>query len=134
MFRARNSRSSAAVEYDTYVLDRFADYLQGIQQRRSRNNCRAMLVVMEYRNLHPLFQGLFDVEALRRLDILQVDATKRRLQQLANLDHIVWICRIHLKIEYVHVRKTLEQHSFSLHYWFSSKRADVPEAQHCRSV
>ena len=40
-----------------------------------------MLVVMEHRDLHALLEPVLDVEAFRRLEVLQIDAAEGRLQR-----------------------------------------------------
>lgn len=72
-------------------------------QRAARNDRRPMLIVVEDRDPHRLLQCFLDLEALRRLDVLQVDAVKGRLQELTELNHVVRIVTIDLKIEDVHV-------------------------------
>jgi hypothetical protein len=44
---------------------------------------RAVLVVMEDRDVHQLAQALLDDEALRRLDVLEVDAAEGRRRDSA---------------------------------------------------
>ncbi len=53
-----------------------------------------MLVIMEDRNLKQLFKLLFDDEAVWCLDILQVDAAKRRSQVAHTVDEDIDIFRI----------------------------------------
>jgi hypothetical protein len=68
------------------LLDVFAGQFQRVAHGRRNDNRRAMLVVMEHRNVHALLQRLFDDEALRRLDVLKVDAAKGRLQRGDRVD------------------------------------------------
>src|SRR4029078_10055816 len=70
--RARNRGGAGAVEHDTAVGDfTFGDKAR-VDQCRSGNNRGAMLVVMEYRDLHFLFQTLFDHKALGRGHVLEI--------------------------------------------------------------
>jgi hypothetical protein len=52
-------------------------HFQAVQQSRTHHDGGAMLVVMENRNFHALAQLAFDIEAVRRLDVFQVDAAER---------------------------------------------------------
>jgi hypothetical protein len=58
----------------------FADDFEAVQNGRAHHDGGAMLVVMKDRDLHALAQFALNVEAIRRLDVFEVDATKRRLQ------------------------------------------------------
>jgi hypothetical protein len=48
----------------------------------------AMLVVMEHRNVHLFAQAAFDDEAVRRLDVLKVDAAKGRPEIFDRIDEL----------------------------------------------
>ena len=52
-----------------------------LRMRRARDDRGAVLVVVEHRDLHALAQLRLDVEALGRLDVLEVDAAEGRLQR-----------------------------------------------------
>ena len=49
----------------------------------------AVLVVVEDRDLHALAQLALDVEAVRRLDVLEVDAAEGRLERGDDVDQLV---------------------------------------------
>ncbi len=50
-----------------------------------------MLVVVENRNFHPFAQLAFDDEALRRLDVFQIDAAEGGLQRADDVHQLVRI-------------------------------------------
>ena len=52
----------------------------GIDDAGGRDDGGAMLVVMEDRNVHHLAQPLLDDEAVRRLDVFQIDAAEAGAQ------------------------------------------------------
>ena len=83
----RQRRRPRPAEYDPHFADLLAGQLHRIQQRRPRDDRRAVLIVVEDRDLHGALQLRLDHEALRRLDVLQVDAPKGRLEQLAGAHH-----------------------------------------------
>jgi hypothetical protein len=55
----------------------------GIDQAGGADDGGAVLVVMEDRDVHQLAQALLDDEALRRLDVLEVDAAEGRAEHSA---------------------------------------------------
>ena len=50
---------------------------------------RAVLVVVEDRDVHALAQLLLDLEAVGRLDVLEVDAAEGRLERRDDLDELL---------------------------------------------
>src|SRR5256885_5072363 len=70
------------------------------------------------------------VEAVRRADVLEVDAADGRLEQLAEPDHVVRVLRADLKVEHVDVGERLEQDTLALHHRLPRERPDVAEPEH----
>jgi hypothetical protein len=62
------------------------DHLQRVEERRAGDDGGAVLVVVEDRDLHALPELLLDVEALRGLDVLEVDAAEGGLERGDDLD------------------------------------------------
>ena len=54
-----------------------AGQVQRVDQPGGGDDRGAVLVVMEDRDVHQLAQPLLDDEALRRLDVLEIDAAER---------------------------------------------------------
>src|SRR5271167_4941832 len=129
MLRRGNSRSSGAVEHDFNFADVLAHNLQRIEQRGSGDDGRAMLVVVKNRNVHRLPQGFFDVKTLRRLDVLQIDASEGKFQQLADFDDVVRIVTVDFDVEYIDIGKTLEEHSLTFHHRFARESADIAQSR-----
>src|SRR5579872_4623535 len=127
-------RSAGAVDHETDFANVFASNFQRIQQGGAGNDGGAVLVVVEDGNFHRLLQGLLDVEALRRLDIFEVDAAEGRLQKLADLNHFVGIMRVDFDVEDIHAGKAFEQDRLPFHYWFGRQCADVSQPQDCRAI
>jgi hypothetical protein len=67
-----------------------------------------MLVIMEHRDLQPLAQLALHVEALRGLDVFQVDAAKGRLESGDRFDQPVGVVFIQFNIEYIDAGELLE--------------------------
>ena len=93
-----------------------------------------MLVVVEHRDLHALAQHFFDVETLRRLDILEIDPAERGLQRSDHLDQFHRIEFVHFDIEAVDAGEFLEQHRLAFHHRFRGERADGTQPEHRRAV
>jgi hypothetical protein len=111
-----------------------ADSLQAVEHRGAHHDGRAVLVVVEDRNLHPLAQLALDVETLRRLDVFQVDAAEGGLHAGDDVDQLVRVALVEFDVEHVDVRELLEQHGLAFHHRLGGERADGTEAQHRGAV
>ena len=89
MVEAGNRCSAGARTCQLDLADVLADQLEPVEHRRGRDDRSAVLVVMEYRNLHALPQRALDVETFRSLDVLKVDPTEGRLETRHDLDQLV---------------------------------------------
>ena len=58
-----------------------------------------MLVVVEDRNIAEFFELLFDIEAIGRLDVLQVDASERARKQLYTFDELFRVLGVDRKVD-----------------------------------
>ncbi len=58
------------------LVDVLAHQFQAVEHGGADDDGGAVLVVVEDRNVHALAQLLLDVEALGRLDVLEVDAAE----------------------------------------------------------
>ena len=132
--QAGDGGGAGAGDGDLHFLDLLADQLQPVDQRRSRDDGGAVLVVMEHRDVHALAQLAFDVEALGRLDVLEVDAAQRGLQRGDDLDQLVGVEFGQLDVEHVDAGELLEEAALAFHHRLGGQRADVAEAQHRGAV
>ena len=94
----------------------------------------AVLVVVEDRNPQCFPQRLLDEEALRRADVLEVDAADRRLQHLAEADDFVRILGGDLDVEDVDSGELLEEDALALHDRLGREWPDVPQPEDGRSI
>ena len=74
------------------------------------------------------------VEALGRLDVLEVDAAQRRLERGDDLDQLVGVVLGELDVEHVDAGELLEQAALAFHHRLAGERADVAEAEHRGAV
>ncbi len=117
---------------------RSASFLTGdlcaVQQRCARDDGRAVLIVVEDGDRHARPQPCLDLEALRRLQILEVDATEGRLERGDDVDEAGRVARVDLQIEDVDVGELLEQAGLAFHDRLAGQRPDVAETENRRAV
>ena len=90
---------------------------------------RAVLVVMEHRDVHPLAQRLLDDEAVGGGDVLEVDAAEARLEQFDAVDEPLRVLGFDLDVDRVDVGEALEQHRFAFHHRLGRQRAEIAQAE-----
>ncbi len=106
--QARYSRGAGSGADEFNLTDLLFYYPETVKHRCAGNNGRAMLIVMEHRYFHPLAQFGFDIKALRRLDVLQIDPAKGRLQGCDDVHEFVRIVFGDFNVENVNAGKFLE--------------------------
>jgi hypothetical protein len=93
-----------------------------------------VLVVVEDGDVELFFQTLFDLEATRGRDVLEVYAAERGCQVLDGLDYLVRLLGVEADRERVDVRELLEERRLALHHGHRRPRSYVPETQYRRTV
>ena len=79
-------------------------------------------------------QFAFDIEALRRFDVFEVDTAESRFQRSDDVYQFLRVFFIDFDIEYVNAGEFFEQYTFAFHYRFTGQCADVAQTQHCCTV
>ena len=128
-FQAGDAGGAGAVADELGVLDLAAGEVERVEQARGRDDRGAVLVVMEHRDVEQFAQPLLDDEALRRLDVLEVDAAPAVAEQLDAIDDLVGVLGRHFEIDGVDVGEALEQHRLAFHHRLGGQRAAVAEAE-----
>ena len=105
-----------------------------IDQPCSRDNRRSVLVVVKDRNIHHFAQALLDDEAVRRLDVFEIDAAEGWPQIAHGVDHRVDVFRIDLEIDRIDIGEPLEEDRLSFHHRFGGKRSEIAQPQYRRTV
>ena len=131
--RGERRRAGAGAD-DLDRLDRLARDLQRVDDGGGDDDRRAVLIVVEHRNAHAGLRLLLDLEALRPLDVLEIDAAESRLQRDDDVDEPVDVGLGDLDVEHVDAGEFLEQNRLALHHRLAGERADRAEAQHRRAV
>ena len=103
--------------------------LQRVDQSGRGDDRCAVLVVMEHRDVHQFAQALLDDEALRRLDVLQIDAAEGRAEEAHAVDELVRVLGADLEVDGVDVGEALEQDRLALHHGLGGERAEIAEPQ-----
>src|SRR3546814_14004991 len=83
----RSTRTDTRFPYTTLFRS------EAVVDRRADDDRGAVLVVVEHRDVHALAQRGLDLEALRRLDVFQVDAAEGRLQRRHHIDQALRVER-----------------------------------------
>ena len=91
---------------------------------------RAVLVVVEDRDVELVAQPPLDLEAARGRDVLEVDAAEGRRGRLDEGDDLVDVLAVDAEREGVDAGELLEEHRLALHHRHGRLRADVAEAEH----
>ncbi len=130
---ACDARGTGAVHHQLSVAQFAAGQVAGVDQSRGGDDGSAMLVVVEHRDVHQLAQPLLDHEALRCLDVLQVDATESD-QEADGVHHVIDVLGADLEIDAVNVGETLEQRDLAFHHRLRRHRAEIAQAQHRGAV
>ncbi len=119
---------------DLHRVEPLAAQAQRVLHGGGDDDRGAVLVVMEHRDLHARLEPRFDLEALRRLDVLEIDAAERRLERGDDLDHALDLLGRDLDVEHVDAGEFLEQDRLALHHRLAGERADVAEPEHGGAV
>ena len=133
-FCTADSSSTSTVYNNLDVFDILSSYFQGILQTGSRDDCRTVLVIVHDRDVKVLLQALLDIEALRCLDVLQVDTTKCRSNTLYGFAEFLRVFLCQFDIEDVDAAINLEKQSLAFHNWLSAHGANVAKTEHGSSV
>ncbi len=131
---AGNGRGPCPGGTDLDVLNLLALELQPVQYGGTDDDGRAMLVVMENRDRHARTQALFDLEAIRCADILEIDPAKGRPERRDGIDELLRVQLVDLEIEHIDTREFLEQDGLAFHHRLAGQGADIAQAQHSRAV
>ena len=105
-----------------------------IDQPGQRDDRRAVLVVVEDRDIALFLQLPLDFKAPRRGDILQVHAAEAAGEQVDRVHDLVDILALDAQRERVHVAERLEQHALAFHDRHAGLGPDIAQAQHRRAV
>ena len=130
----RDRRCAAAVDHHLDILHLAAGQAAGVDERRAAADRRAVLVVVEHRDVADLLELALDLKAARCCDILQIDAAERTGDQLDGAHDLVHVLGRHAERERIHIRERLEQRALALHDRHAGDRADIAQTEHSGAV
>ena len=131
---ARDGSGTGTVHHDFHLGNVLAVHLQGILQTGSRDDGCAVLVVVHDGDVERALQAVFDVEALRSLDVLEVDTAEGRSNPLHGFAELLRVFLVDLDVEHVDTAVNLEEQALALHHRFATHGTDVAQTEHCRAV
>ncbi|VGP32250.1 hypothetical protein SB00610_01831 [Klebsiella quasipneumoniae subsp. similipneumoniae] len=131
---AGNCRRPGAGDHHPHVGQILLNDAQAVEDRRGADDRRAVLIVVENRNIHPLAQLLLNVETLRRFNIFEVDTAEGRLEGGDDVNEFIRVQLIDFDIKHIDAGEFLKQDAFALHHRLAGQRADVTESQHRGAV
>ncbi len=121
--------SAGAVAHELGRFDVASGQVKRVEQPGRRDDGGTVLVVMEDGNVEQLPQPLLDDEALRRLDVLEIDAAPALAQQLDAIDDLIGIFRRHFEIDGVDIGEALEQHRLAFHHRLGGERPAIAQPE-----
>ena len=119
----------APLQTSLVVCDVAAGEIERIEQAGGGDDSRAVLVVMEHRDVEQLAQLLLDDETLRRLDVFEIDAAPAGAEIADAIDELVGVLGRDFQIDGVDVGKALEEYRLAFHHGLGRQRAAIAEAQ-----
>jgi hypothetical protein len=125
---------AGAVQHDLHVLELLAGDVAGVDQAGGADDRRAVLVVVEHRDVEQLLQLGLDAEALGALDVLEIDAAEGDADVLDHRDDLVGILGADLDVDAVDVAEALEQDGLALHHRLGGQRAEIAQAENGGAV
>ena len=93
-----------------------------------------MLVVMHHRNVQRTFQTFFDIEALRCLDILEVNTAKGGGNTFYSFAELFRVFLVNLNIKHIDTTIDFKEQALSFHHGFTTQGTNITQSQHSCSV
>lgn len=112
---AGDRRRARAVADELGRLEVAAGQGQRVDEACRGDDRGAVLVVMEDGNVHDFAQPLLDDEAVRGLDVLEIDSAEGRAEKADAVDEFVDVFGIHLEVDRIDVGEALEEDGLALH-------------------
>ena len=112
----------------------FLSMLEAVGETGKGHHRRAVLIIVEDRDVETFLQRVLDGEARRCGDVLEVDAPEGRGDSLDGLDDLLGVLRVEADRETVNAGELLEQQRLTLHHRHGCFGTDVTEAEHGSAV
>ena len=128
-FNAGDGGGAGAVDHQFGIAQVAPGEVASIDETGGSHDGGAVLVVMEHRNVHQFAQPLLDDEALRRLDVFQVDAAEARAEIAHGVDEFLHVLGADFEVDAVHVGEALEQRDLAFHHRLGGDGAEIAETE-----
>ena len=93
-----------------------------------------MLVIMKHRNVHQPAQLRLDDKTIRRLDVFKINPAKRRAEIAHTVYELFRIFGRDLKVNRIHIGKTLEQNRLAFHHRLGGQRTKIAKPENGRTI
>ena len=123
-----------AVNDDADIANGLANDLERVEETRAGDDGRAVLVVVEDGNVAAALGFLFDKEALRGLDVFQIDAAEGGRDHLDEANDFLRVGGVDFDVEDVDIGEALEKDGLPFHDRLGGLRATVAQAEDRRAV
>ena len=131
---AGDGSRAGATAHEADLADVLAHHAQAVEDGGTGDDGSTVLVVVKDRNTHAFTAFLLDVEALRCLDVFEVDAAESRFQRADDVNQFVRVVFVDFDVENVNAGELLEEHALAFHHGLAGQRADVTQTQHGGAV
>jgi len=131
---AGDARRARAVHHELGLTHVAVGEVERVDEAGGRDDRGAVLVVVEDGNVHQFPQALLDDEALRRLDVFEVDAAEGGPEIAHAIDEVVGVLCVDFEVDGIHVREALEQNGLAFHHGLRGQGAEIAEAEDRRAV
>ncbi|MCY1243783.1 hypothetical protein D9M72_568160 [compost metagenome] len=130
----RRARGADAGDHDPDLGKLLVHHAEGVDQGSQGDDGRAVLVVVEDRDVQFLAEALFDLEAARGGDVFKVDAAVDGGHGLGDHNDFFSVLGVKADRPGVNVGELLEQSGFAFHDGQGRGRANVAQAKDGRAV
>ena len=110
-----DARGARAIADETGRFDVSVGEMDRVDHAGGGDDRRAVLIVMKDRNVHHLAQAFFDVEALRRLDVLEIDPPERGSKKFHRADEFVRVFGPDFEVDGIDIGEALEENRLPFH-------------------
>jgi hypothetical protein len=107
--QASNAGSASSIQHNFSIFNLATSEVKSVDEACEADDSSPMLVIVEDWDVAEFLEFLFDVEALGRLDVLQVDTTKSTRQKLDAVDELVGVLRVDRQINRFHASELVKE-------------------------
>ena len=125
---------TGTVDNNADILNLLARHLNGVDESGTRDDGRAMLVVVHDGDVELLLQTTLDFKTFRRLDVLEVNAAERRGNRLDGSYEAFRVLLVDLDVEGIHTGIDFKEEALSLHNGLAAHGTDVAQTEHGGTV